>query len=118
VAGDEWIERPDREQVIAVAGELDAGAAVDPAAVDEQRLVAVIEVVPSSPDARFLRAERECLLLLSFLAVVATTSAARPAGLRLSMRSGRPRPRMGSGETRPASSVVVSRRRRALPPKE
>jgi hypothetical protein len=93
-----------------VAGELDAGAAVDPAAVDEQRLVAVIEVVPSSPDARFLRAERECLLLLSFLAVVATTSAARPAGLRLSMRSGRPRPRMGVGKRalrRRSSSAVV-----------
>jgi hypothetical protein len=46
VTGDERIERRDRVHVLAVVGEEGARAAVDPAAVDQQRLVAVVERGP------------------------------------------------------------------------
>jgi hypothetical protein len=47
VPRDDRSQRPDRVQVaVGGVGEVDARAAVDPAAVDEQRLVAVIERRP------------------------------------------------------------------------
>jgi hypothetical protein len=46
VTGDERVQRPDDVYVLAVVGEEGAGAAVDPAAVDEQRLMAVVQRGP------------------------------------------------------------------------
>jgi hypothetical protein len=46
VSGDERVRRPDYVYVPAGVGEVGALAAVDPAAVDEQRLVGVVERCP------------------------------------------------------------------------
>jgi hypothetical protein len=43
---DDRSQRPDRVQVLAGVGEVGAVAAVDPAAIDEQRLVAVAQRDP------------------------------------------------------------------------
>jgi hypothetical protein len=46
VAGDDRVQQPDRVQVIAAVGEVRAVAAADPAAIDEERLLAVGERRP------------------------------------------------------------------------
>jgi hypothetical protein len=46
VAGDDRVQHPDRVHVLAGVGEVCAAPAVEPAAVDDQRLVAVVQRRP------------------------------------------------------------------------
>jgi hypothetical protein len=112
-----------------VADEEGAGAAIEPAAVDEQRLVAVVERRPLDPlpvevePANPMSDPVEELEAVGVAVIhrsssrcwpIATTSPLRsppgPDRLGLPMWFERPESRMGSGIRRPPSSAVVGRR--------